>query len=62
MGAKKKVTRTRKEGRLNLLIDPSLKEWAHGYANRNSTSISFLVVQQLLRLKEEDSKPNVRQI
>ena len=59
---KKKVQRIKKEGRLNLIIDPTLKEWAHDYAQRNHTSVSAIVIRHFLELQDEDLKPHVRQI
>lgn len=50
------------KARLNLLIDPALKEWAHSYAKRNHTSLSALITNHLVTLKWKEAKPDVQQI
>lgn len=50
------------KARLNLLIDPELKEWAHGYAARYHTSLSALITHHLVVLREREAKPDVQQI
>ena len=50
------------KARLNLLIDPGLKEWAHEYAARNHTSLSAIITHHLVVLKWKEEKPDVQQI
>ncbi len=60
----KKVKRAKPQdkARLNLLIDPELKEWAHGYATRYHTSLSAIITHHLVTLREKEAKPDVQQI
>ena len=60
----KKVKKVRPpdKARLNLLIDPELKEWAHDYANRYHTSLSAIITHHLIVLREKETKPDVQQI
>lgn len=50
------------KARLNLLIDPGLKKWAHEYAARNHTSLSAIITHHLVVLKWKEEKPDVQQI
>jgi hypothetical protein len=61
---KKKVTAANdgKSARLNLMIDPRLKEWAHKYARRRSTSISAIITGHLSDLRERERGDGVSQI
>jgi hypothetical protein len=58
---KKAVLKT-KTARLNLLIRPDLKEWAHDYARRREKSLSALVTEYLLDLRDRDLGVDVEQI
>ncbi len=51
-----------KSARLNLMIDPRLKEWAHKYAKRRSTSISAVITGHLSDLREQERGDGVKQI
>ena len=51
-----------KMGRLNLVIDPDLKEWAHEYAKRKHTSVTQLVIDHLIELRESERTIDVEQI
>lgn len=51
-----------KSGRLNLMIDPDLKEWAHEYARRRSTSLSAVITRHLFDLKELEMGDGIEQI
>jgi len=51
-----------KTARLNLLIRPDLKEWAHGYAVRKDKSLSSLVNEYFLMLRERERGDCVEQI
>jgi hypothetical protein len=57
-----KRARSLDKARLNLLIDPELKEWAHGYASRYHTSLSAIITHHFVTLKEREAKPDVQQI
>lgn len=59
---KTKRVRPPDKARLNLLIDPELKDWAHGYAARYHTSLSALITHHLIVLREKEAKPDVQQI
>lgn len=58
----KKPKKATDKARLNLLIDPRLKEWAHGYASRCHTSLSAIITYHLVTLREREAKPDVQQI
>ena len=51
-----------KPGRLNVILDPELKKWAHGYADRNHTNVTALITNYLVRLREAEREINVEQI
>jgi predicted HicB family RNase H-like nuclease len=59
---KERTSQSSDKARLNLLIDPELKEWAHAYAKRNHTSLSALITHHLVTLKWKEAKPDVQQI
>lgn len=59
---KTKKARKAKPGRLNVIIDPSLKEWAHEYADRNHTTVTALLTGYLVRLRAAEREINVEQI
>jgi hypothetical protein len=48
--------------RFNMVLDPDLKSWAVDYAERNRTTITALVIQHLVELKDRDEGPYVEQI
>jgi hypothetical protein len=48
--------------RLNLLIDGELKRFAHRYAKKHHTSVTALVTQHFVELREREKGINVRQI
>lgn len=67
MVKKKKSKKTKpldekKSARLNLLIHPELREWARSYAKKKHTSISGIITDHFVRLKEEEHNLNVEQI
>lgn len=41
-------------GRLNLVIDPELKEWAHAYASRKHTTLTNIVTDHLVALRDNE--------
>lgn len=54
---------TQRTDRLNLRIDPELKEKMQEYADRHHTSLSELVMRFFVRLlQEEESKHDAEQI
>ena len=62
MAKRKRKTVKLKSGRLNLMIDPRLKEWAHEYARSRSTSLSAIITKHLFDLKESERGDGVEQI
>ena len=50
-----------KTARLNLLIRPDLKKWAHEYAARRDKSLSSIVNEFLLSLREKERGDCVEQ-
>jgi predicted HicB family RNase H-like nuclease len=59
---KKKRRRKRKEGRLNLLIDPELKNWVKEHAACAETSVSALVTTFFVKLREKEEGVGIEQI
>ena len=68
---KKKAKKTRrkvapvndgKSARLNLMIDPDLKAWAHQYTRQRSTSISALITEHFSNLRERERGDGIKQI
>jgi hypothetical protein len=51
-----------KTARLNLLIRPDLKKWAHEYAGRMDKSLSSIINDYLLSLRERERGDCVEQI
>ena len=49
-------------GRLDLVIDPDLKNWAKSYARRRHTSLTAIIIQHLVDLQDRDRGCNVEQI
>jgi len=45
-----------RSGRLNLVIDPELKEWAHAYASRRHTTVTAILTEHLVRLRDGGEK------
>lgn len=62
--AKKKIqpNNSKKTARLNLMLTPELKEWAHGYSRRREKSISALISDYLIDLRERERGECVEQI
>jgi hypothetical protein len=48
--------------RFNMVIDGDLKRWATEYARRRRTTVTAMVIEQLVILKERDEEPYVEQI
>jgi hypothetical protein len=48
--------------RLNLLIDPELKEWVHDYARRMNTTVTSIVIAYFVSLREKEKDIGVEQI
>ena len=67
---KKKASRCRRPARqdstrtarLNLMIRPDLKKWAHAYARRRDKSLSSLINEHLIELREKERGAEVPQI
>ena len=54
--------RSTKEARLNILLDPDLKDWIRHYANMKHTSITAIVVRHFVNLQEQEEAGDVKQI
>lgn len=52
----------KKIGRVNLAIDPDLKEWAQRYASERHTNLTNILIEHLVRLKDMERSDNVEQI
>ena len=48
--------------RLNLLVPREIKTFRKDYAERRFTSVTQVIVDQIIRLKEQESRPDVPQI
>lgn len=59
---KQVVVPAAKTARLNLLIRPDLKDWAHQYAARQDKSLSSIINDYLLSLRERERGDCVEQI
>jgi hypothetical protein len=57
-----KPEEVKKSSRLNLLIHPELREWVHQYAGRKHTSVSAIITEHLVLLREQEHVLNVEQI
>ena len=51
-----------KSSRLNLLIQPELKKWAHNYAKRKGKTVSGLIMEHFVELREQERGADVQQI
>lgn len=51
-----------KTQRLNLLIDPLLKDWIQDFARRHHTTVTQIVIAHLVRLKASEMDIDVEQI
>jgi hypothetical protein len=58
----KKRRRKTKTARLNLLIRADLKEWAHKYAEARDTSISAIITNHFIDLRNSEVGIDVDQI
>lgn len=59
---KKKIVKAPPAGRLDIVIDPELKEWAKGFARRKHTSLTAIIIRHLVELQEGEHGINVEQI
>lgn len=50
------------DARLNVVIDPKLKTWVKDYANRKHTTITAIIVDHFVELREIDEAGDVEQI
>ena len=48
--------RTKKTERLNLLIREDLKTWVHKYADRMAKSVSAIVTEHFIELRERERR------
>lgn len=67
----KKKTRARKpykkvipesRARLNIILDKDLKDWAHEYARRQHTTVTSLITDHFVELREREGGIGVEQI
>ena len=58
----KKGPGQKKSARLNLMVEPWLKESMHSYASRNGRSISNIITDHFADLLKREAEPNVEQI
>ena len=59
---KAKLNGTTKSSRLNLLIQPELKKWAHNYARKRGKTVSGLIMEHFVELREQERGADVQQI
>lgn len=59
---KKKSSNGTKTARLNLLIRPTLKKWIHEYARRKNQSVSAIITEYFVILRERERGSDVEQI
>lgn len=59
-----KVVRTRplRTARLNLMIEPRLKQQMHLYAKRHHKSLSSIIIDHFVTLLEAEREPDVQQL
>ena len=62
MKAKRKKSNGTESERLNLLLRPDLKKWAHGYAKKKGKSVSGLIKEFFMELREQEQCADVEQI
>jgi len=55
----KTFSRTKKTERLNLLIRADLKGWVHKYADRMDKSVSSIVTEHFIELRERERREKV---
>ncbi len=48
--------------RLNLLIDANLKDWAKGFASRRQTTVTAIITDHLVKLRDMETSADVEQI
>lgn len=60
--AGRKVINNTRTARLNLMIRPDLKKWAHNYAKQRDKSLSSIINDHLFELRERERGANVPQI
>lgn len=56
---KKMPSRVKKTERLNLLIRADLKGWVHKYADRMAKSVSAIVIEHFVELRERERREKV---
>lgn len=59
-----RVVRARplRTARLNLMIEPRLKQQMHQYAKRHHTSLSSIIIAHFINLLEAEKEPDVQQL
>jgi hypothetical protein len=56
---KAKPVRAKKTERLNLLIRADLKEWVHRFADKMDKSVSAIVTEHFIELRERERRERV---
>jgi hypothetical protein len=54
-----KRPRAKKTERLNLLIRKELKDWAHNYATKMDKSVSALVTEHFIELRDRERRERI---
>ena len=62
MPAKKPKFNGTKSSRLNLLIQPELKRWVHAYAKKRGKTVSGIIMEHFVALREQERGSDVQQI
>lgn len=56
---KMRPTRVKKTERLNLLIRADLKKWVHRYSDKMDKSVSAIVTEHFIELRERERRERV---
>lgn len=59
MPASPRKGRGRLKARLNLKIDPQLKDWARLYAEQHGTDITKLICEYLIALRKQEQSDQI---
>ena len=57
--SKKAPSRVKKTERLNLLIRADLKDWVHKYSDRMDKSVSAIVTEHFIELRERERREKI---
>lgn len=61
---KKKVKKkgSPNKGRLNIILDDALKLWVHNYARKNHTTVTNVIIEHFVSLRDRERGIDVEQI